>query len=132
MARMWRTTKENGITEGFHLLRDAIVQYVKPFSGNCVLAGPKKLDDAIVPEEFKALHEELKKARMQQHAHTDEEYRNPKVVEWIFSGERTYPMMFARDRLDELFPRVDQFIQLVEAVDANLDKRISEFQASLK
>lgn len=62
------------------LMRDMIVSYARPFSGN--RAGhlrKHKLQAERVPDEYKWLHEDLLQLRNELIAHTDLLRRNPRV-----------------------------------------------------
>jgi len=60
------------------LLRDIVVSYARPFSGNKGQDIPKhKLTKKVVPRNLCQLHDDLIKLRNQLFAHTDYTYRRP-------------------------------------------------------
>ena len=71
------------------LLRDIVVSYCRPFSGN---KGKKisthTLNKKVVPKELCILHDELVEIRNQLFAHTDYTYRQPKVANWSTDSQK--------------------------------------------
>ena len=66
----------------YSLLRDAVVSYARPFSGNRgILFKSHSLSLRLVPKEFRVLHSRLINLRSQLFAHTDLTYKDPKVME---------------------------------------------------
>jgi hypothetical protein len=77
------------------LLRDIVVSYARPFSGNKGETIPKHtLSKKEVPKHLRPLHGELIDLRNQLFAHTDFTYRRPKAVNWSTPGHKWFPMTF--------------------------------------
>ena len=67
----------------FLIIRDAIISYARPFSGNKGLSGSSMiLPVKFVPKHFNDLHVELMNLRNRAIAHTDLDFIDPKVVNW--------------------------------------------------
>ena len=107
------------------LLRDLVISYCRPFSGN---KGDKiskhVLTKKVVPKDLRPLHDELVKVRNQLFAHTDYTYRRPKVTNWSTDSYKWFPMSFRGFDYNKLDVRVSEINQLVSAVERNLQTKI--------
>lgn len=117
------------------LLRDFAVTYYRPFSGN---HGPDKrakkdrLGLDIVPAKFQPLHHELKVLRNERFAHTDMGHYNPRFSQWKHTTGIEFPMSFKGFDYDTLDRRTSELEGLVNAVDAELDKRICAVETQIE
>ena len=103
------------------LLRDLVVTYCRPFSGNKGDEISKHaLTKKVVPKDLRRLHDELLNLRNQLFAHTDCTYRRPKVVNWSTDSHKWFPMSFRGFDYNKLDGRVSEIHQLVTAVEKNL------------
>ncbi len=113
------------------LLRDIVVNYCRPFSGN---RGDKtnhnKLSNSFVPKKYRDLHKELLRLRSQQFAHTDKTYQKPKIADFGTGTKRLYPMQFKSYDYSSLGSRVGDIEKLVIAVETNLNQKISDIEYS--
>lgn len=111
------------------LLRDIVVSYCRPFSGN---KGEKilnhKLYEKFVPEEFRPIHKELVGLRNQLFAHTDYTFRQPKVVNWSRGSIKWFPMQFRGYDYAKLDRRISEIEKLVTIVEKNLQTKINKIQ----
>jgi hypothetical protein len=115
------------------ILRDLIVTYCRPFSGN---KGDKianhKLTIQVVPRELRPLHNELLDFRNQLFAHTDYTYRQPKVVNWSTDTYKWFPMAFRGFDYGKLDNRVSEISNLIQSVEMNLQARINKIEESIE
>jgi len=109
------------------LLRDLVVIYCRPFSGN---KGDKiskhVLTKKVVPKYLRSLHDELVNLRNQLFAHTDYTYRRPKVANWSTDSYKWFPMSFRGFDYNKLDARVSEIHQLVTEVEGNLQGKIDK------
>jgi len=114
------------------LLRDIVVSYSRPFSGNKGVAWKnhtlKKKE--VVPKHLRTLHDDLFNARNQLFAHTDFTYRRPKVAKWRMLGRKWFPMAFRGYDYDKLDARVTEIETLVKSVAENLQTEINKMEES--
>lgn len=115
------------------ILRDLIVTYCRPFSGN---KGDKMtkhtLTAKVVPKELRPLHNELLNIRNQLFAHTDYTYRQPKVINWSTDTYKWFPMQFRGFDYDKLDKRVPEILKLVQSVESNLQTRIDKIEDNIE
>lgn len=111
------------------LLRDMVVSYCRPFSGN---KGDKilkhKLNKKVVPKDRRPLHDELVNLRNRLFAHTDYTYRQPRVVNCSTETYKCFPMQFRGFDYNKLDMRVSEIEMLVQAVVKNLQARIEKIE----
>jgi hypothetical protein len=113
----------------FSLIRDIVVSYARPFSGNQgELLSKHRLRKKVVPKEYHPLHKELIDARNQLFAHTDYTYRKPKVANWSTETRRWFPMSFRGYDYSRLDSRISEIESLVESVDEALQRQIYELE----
>ena len=111
------------------ILRDLIVAYARPFSGNrgdfhkC-----HRLQIRFVPTECRQLHDELLALRMKLFAHTDYTYYRPKVARWETQRGAVFPMSFRVPNYRSLLDRTEAILTLVDAVEANLRREITRLE----
>mgnify|MGYP001563271340 CR=1 FL=1 len=111
------------------LLRDIIITYARPFSGNKGNNIPKHtLTLKFVPLEQRNLHAELMNLRKQLFAHTDLTYRNPRIANWSSEKRRWFPMSFRGYDYGSLNKRIDDITNLISSVHYELRKRIREIE----
>ena len=112
------------------ILRDTVVSYARPFSGNRVeKTRNHQLRRKFVPAEFRALHEELLRLRCEQLAHTDRTYYKPKVANWSKPGRKWFPMSFRGYDYSKLDSQVPNIERLVAAVERNLQSEIAAIES---
>ncbi|MEI8014654.1 MAG: hypothetical protein WCH20_07420 [Nitrospira sp.] len=111
------------------ILRDIMVGYARPFSGNKGrLIKEHRLKTKYVPSQLRSLHNEMIDARMRMLAHTDYDFRNPRVARWPSTRGSLYPMAFRRDDMEKFENRVMQIEALVKAVESNVKAKIREIE----
>ena len=111
------------------LLRDIVVSYARPFSGNKGEKIPKNtLTQKVVPKQLRSFHAELIDARNQLFAHTDFTYRRPKAVNWSTSGRKCFPMSFRSYDYEKLDRRVPEIENLILSVTGNLQSEIERME----
>ena len=116
----------------FCLLRDIVVNYCRPFSGNRGDTTPHhKLSIKLVPHNYLDLHKELLRLRSQQFAHTDKTYRKPKISGFGTGTNRLFPMQFKSYDYSSLCSRVGDIEKLVIAVEKTLHQKISAIENGL-
>lgn len=109
------------------LLRDIVVSYSRPFSGNKGEDIPMHiLTKRIVPKKLRSLHDELINLRNQLFAHTDYTYRRPKVANWSTPEHKWFPMSFRGYDYNKLESRVSEIEELVKSVETNLQSEIDK------
>src|SRR5690348_8308954 len=93
----------------YTILRDVVVSYSRPFSGNRgKLVRKHRLSDATVPNGMSALHAELIALRDQAFAHTDHEFIKPQHARWPRAdGSAQYPMSFRVPPYQSMVARID-------------------------
>jgi hypothetical protein len=109
------------------LLRDLIVTYVRPFSGNQGKGTKHRLKpDGHVPTDMRSLHDELVRVRMQQFAHTDLSYYTP--VTMAFRGSNGefhgYGMMFKGYDYAALLRKLPDIATLIRAVETSVNDEL--------
>lgn len=111
------------------LLRDLVVSYSRPFSGN---KGKEMrshvLTKKVVPKELRPLHTELLELRNQLFAHTDYTYRRPKVANWSTDSHKWFPMSFRGYDYNKLDIRLSEIENLLMAVEKNLQAKIDKIE----
>lgn len=113
------------------ILREIIVAYVRPFSGNKDSKGKYQINaKSYVPRAHRALHKYLVNLRQQFIAHTDfAPNRQPRIVSFAPpSNGRIATMAFWAFDYARVDAKIAEIEQLVAAVDANLDQRIRELE----
>lgn len=109
------------------LLRDLVVTYCRPFSGNKGDKIPKHiLTKKVVPKDLHSLHDELVNLRNQIFAHTSYIYKRPKVANWSTDAYKWFPMSFRGFDYNKLDSQVSKIGQLVTAVEKNLQEKIDK------
>lgn len=110
----------------YALLRDITVAYVRPFSKNIGKSGKNELATKnIVPKEMLPLHQQLVNLRMQQFAHTDLTYRQPKTVLWAGG---MYYVQFREADYDGLLGQIPEIEILVRSVESRVNDCIAEYE----
>lgn len=113
------------------ILRDVVVSYARPFSGNRGdHSHSQQLTKKVVPVQFHALHAELLRLRCQQFAHTDKTYYKPMAANWSKPGRKWFPMSFRGYDYSVLDAQVRKIQQMVVAVERNLRERVREIEDS--
>lgn len=116
----------------YALLRDAVVAYARPFSGNRDPSGKShRLPRQLVPKAHRPLHDDLLNLRNQLFAHTDFAARRPTVMRWRTDKGFRYPLGFANPPYEEWLRRAQSIILLVQAVESSLGAKINQFQGRL-
>jgi hypothetical protein len=117
----------------YAILRDFIVVYGRPFSGNRGRVWHShRLREAIVPAEHRALHGELLALRNRAFAHTDHDYFDPRIAQWPSkSGRKAYPMSFKVPPYADLERRFKAMTILVAAVEAAVNAWVEAFHVRL-
>ncbi|MBL8756739.1 MAG: hypothetical protein JNK15_25810 [Planctomycetes bacterium] len=105
------------------MLRDAIVSYCRPFSGNQGAKGRHRLraDDCVLKSE-RPLHDELIGLRDQLFAHSDLTYHDPKAM----SVGANIMMTFKEADYDSLLPRTAQLRQLIDSVAQHVEREVRQ------
>ena len=115
----------------FCILREAVVSYARPFSGN---RGPTAKNalaaTKFVPAIHRALHDELMALRMQILAHTDFTFHQPQLMKWPTDGRPVFPMSLRRPPYESLLARLAAIESLVEAVESRLHDAIHQIERS--
>jgi hypothetical protein len=114
----------------FSLLRDIVVTYGKPFSGNMGRVFRRhRLQDDIVPSEMKPLHQELLGLRDQAFAHTDHDFRDLQIARFRRKeGGGLYTMSFRNPGYEKLNERSGEIRVLIIAVEMRVNERIRDFE----
>jgi hypothetical protein len=118
------------------LLRDVIVAYARPFSGNQGLDGSGQKNalskQEHVPESMLSLHSALIKLRNEQFAHTDLKWYRPAVAKWKTDSGPIFPMAFRRPDYEQWIPRLNEIKQLMDAVSKSVDTKIAELECEFR
>jgi hypothetical protein len=116
----------------FCLLRDVVVCYSRPFSGNKGKTITKHyLPKSFVPKHLRSFHEELITIRNQLFAHNDYTYRRPKVANWSTPTQKAFPMSFRGYDYDKLDSRIVEIEELVKVVADSLQLEIDSIEKNL-
>jgi len=112
------------------VLRDVIVTYARPFSVNRGRVFRRHcLEVDVVPKQFLTLHDELVELRNRAFAHTDHDFRNPKLSRWKgASGGATYPMSFANPEYERLLIRRSAIRELIAMVEDAVNAQAKQFE----
>ena len=110
------------------ILRDAVISYCRPFSGNRAKDGSTHhLSLRFVPRDLRELHDELFDLRMQAFAHTDVEFRRPQIGRWPrAAGGANYVMGFRNPSYDDLLRRLPELRELVCQVENAVNTKVRE------
>ena len=78
------------------ILRDIVVGYARVFSRNKGKLFKKHhlSMKSVVPSDLRSLHSEMLDVRMRTLAHTDYEFRNPRLARWPTSKGPIFPLSF--------------------------------------
>ena len=107
------------------LIRDIAVTYARPFSENRGVEQAKHcLRIKYVPKNARALHKTLISLRNKQFAHTDIEFRAPKVVRWGTTENPWYPMSFRSFDSSLLVRRLSEIETLIEGVSVKVKEEM--------
>lgn len=107
------------------LLRDAVVSYARPFSGNRGILYPAhSLKECFIPKKFLGLHRKLFQLRLQLFAHTDLAFKDPKVAQF----GKFFPISVKAFDYESLNEAVDQIHEMVSDVQNNLQVEIRAFE----
>ena len=99
------------------VIRDFIVCYSRPFSGNQDADGkPHRLEKGIVPAELLEVHESIIAARNQLFAHADWEGRVPRVADWSRGDQLAFPMSIRPPKYQKLLGEVSAMRRLAQTV----------------
>ncbi len=112
------------------MLRDAIVAYARPFSGNRLDPTKRhRLPKHVVRIEYRPLHKELMTLRNQAFAHTDYEFRDPSVSRLLgyISGRAAYPITSRAVPWTTLLERLPEIRGLVAQVELSVEGWIEVF-----
>ena len=113
-------------------LRDLVVSYCRPFSGNKGKKISKHvLIKKVVHKGMRTLHDEMVELRNQLFAHTDYTYRQPKVANWSTDSYKWFPMSFRGYDYNKLNRRIPEISKLVDAVEKNLQAKIDTIEENL-
>ena len=114
------------------LLRDVVVCYSRPFSGNKgTLISKHSLQKSFVPKHLHHFHEELIAVRNQLFAHNDYTYRKPKAANWSSPTQKAFPMSFRGYDYNKLDSRIAEIEVLVKSVADNLQSEINAIEQNL-
>jgi hypothetical protein len=114
----------------FPLIRDIVISYTRPFSGNRGIQKPKyKLPKKeLVPKKFYPLHDSLIKFRDTMFAHTDIKAKEAKLGRWNRAGQIIYPMSFKMTRYDDLRGDIENINDLIGAVKLNVIRKFRKIE----
>ena len=116
----------------YAILRDVIVTYARPFSGNKGERRSRhKLTRRYVAKKLRPLHDELLAIRNQLFAHTDFTYYRPKFADWSTPENPWFPMSFRGFDYEGLDKRVEEIEALVEDTEQRIDKKIEKIERRL-
>lgn len=108
------------------LLRDAVVSYVRPFSGNRGILYPAhSLKESFIPKKFLGLHKKLIQLRLQLFAHTDLAFKDPKVVQL----GKFFPISIKAFDYESLSDEMNRICDMVSDVQNNLEVEIRALEA---
>jgi hypothetical protein len=115
----------------YAVLHDLVVTYARPFSQNRGRAFKRhSLLIDVVPSSLRALHVELITLRDQAFAHTDHDFRNPKIVRWPSNGGgASYGMSFSNPAYAALLARLPEIRDLVESAEKRVNGMARDFEA---
>jgi hypothetical protein len=114
------------------LFRDAVISYMRPFSGSKgIYGGGYKISDKDVPVKYLKLHGKLDSLRNQLFAHTDITARKPGFTVWGF-GRGAPPMTFKGDSYNSLYRQIHDIWELVVGVKKNIDVRLDRTLTACK
>lgn len=119
--KVMQASKDEYIKEA--LFRDAVISYVRPFSGNRGehVKNGLKLKMSVVPKEMKNSHIEIEKVRNQLFAHNDVKQQNVQFGPGSSFAIKGYEKVF----LNHL---VDPLRALAESVHTKLSQEMSELR----
>lgn len=114
----------------YTILRDVVVSYSRPFSGNRgKLIRQHRLLPTVVPKSMAPLHAELIALRNQVFAHTDHDVSKPKHARWLRAdGSAQYPMSFGIPPYQALVARIGDIRALTVAMEDIVNATIAEYQ----
>ena len=113
----------------YALLRDITVTYARPFSTNKGDTIKKhKLKMKHVPKNMRELHNELLRVRMQQFAHTDLTYYNPKLARFSTKPKSPVVMAFKGYDYARLLRKLPDIEKLIKAVEYSIHKELREYE----
>lgn len=115
------------------ILRDLVVTYARPFSANRGRVFRRhRLENDVIPVGMLALHTELLSLRDQAFAHTDHDFRKPRIARWPGkSGRASYPMSFSNPAYDSLLTQLASIGELIIAVETKVNETIRVFESTL-
>lgn len=122
--------RQNSTELQYSVLRDLVVTYARPFSKNRgrVFRG-HRLQAHVVPKALQSLHAELLALRNQAFAHTDHDFRNPRIARWPrTAGGATYSMSFRNPAYDKLVTRVHEIRDLILLVESKVNAMVRDFE----
>jgi len=112
------------------LLRDAVIAYCRPFSGNRGhVHNRHKLPLRFVPRGSRSIHDDLVRRRHGLIAHTDIKERRPQIARWPARGRFVYLLGVAHGDWGSLDRKIGAVQALVEAVTASLAIEIERLEA---
>lgn len=111
------------------LLRDMVVSYGRPFSGNHVARGGlKRIPTTWIPESMAALHAELIQLRDRAFAHSDMDFRKPTVTGFVYSpGSFELRLELSDPDLVALRGRWAEVRSLIDAVEARIGSEAGRY-----
>jgi hypothetical protein len=119
----------------FCLLRDLIVTYCRPFSGNRGKLKKKHrleaLLPAVVPPEYDELHKTLTRYRDKLFAHTDMDAYAPRATKWAQEVGASFPMSFWGLDYTLLLARLPDIRALLSAVETAINTEVERLEASV-
>lgn len=117
----------------YALLSYVIVTYARPFSTNRGRAYKRhRLPDSIVPPAMRPLHAELISLRDQSFAHTDHDFRRPRIARWPRkAGGARYVIGFTNPSYDLLLNRLHEIRDLVVLIEDAVNARARAFESEL-
>jgi hypothetical protein len=114
------------------MLRDVIVTYGRPFSGNTGgKHGKHHLPAAHVPKVQMPLHDRLLTLRNKQFAHSDLGAKNPRVARWGTGEKLWFPMSFTHEDYQGLMRQFPEIQALVEAVERSVNETLRSIESRL-
>jgi hypothetical protein len=103
------------------LLKQASIDYCKPFTNSHGFFSRHRLPDKVVPSKMRGLHKKLWDLRNQVFAHTDIKARNPRLHAWTKGHPKLiFPIVFKTHDYPTLLGRIEEIRSLFRAVQDSI------------